>query len=110
MGKIIRSQEAKGHRLPRADAARGVQLLGGQAGQHMGEVAIVGSPQRHQQRQSASWKACNRTLPAWSQAGKSREGWSAARTNRWWLFDAESTRCPMTSLRDQPPGRTGLAL
>ena len=42
VSKIVRSQVAKGHRLPRADAATGVQLLGGQAGQHMGEVAIVG--------------------------------------------------------------------
>jgi hypothetical protein len=50
MGDIILRQEVQSDRLSGTDAADGFQLVGGQAGDYVGEVAIVRGPQRDQQR------------------------------------------------------------
>jgi len=47
--EVIVRQEAKGDRLSGTYAADGFQLVGGEARDYVGEVAIVGSPQRDQQ-------------------------------------------------------------
>ncbi len=49
MRNVVIRQEVEGDRLSGTDAADGFQLGGGQAGDYVGEVAIVRGPQRDQQ-------------------------------------------------------------
>src|SRR5688572_26497144 len=52
----------------------------------------------------ASSYACARTQCSWSYPGNTRSVCCPARTKRWWLLAAESTRWPMISLIDQAVG------
>jgi hypothetical protein len=66
MPYVVGCQEAEGYRFSRTDAANGFQLGGGQAGDYVGEIAIVGGPQRDQQGPIGLLRGLHTYVSSWS--------------------------------------------
>lgn len=106
MRDVVFDKELEGNRLIRTDAAHGGHTLLGNEDNHRPQNVVVCLPPIEQSGPTPFGVAMC-IDPALLIDGPAYSPSSEARTNRWWLFAAESSMWPRTCLRVHPPSRHG---